>query len=368
MVLKKNKQSWIRLVVSLILFFAASSCTIKESDETVSIQWENEQATGILIPLHHLKNIPVDSLTAAITVHLSDSLNRPAILGEVTVLEGNVLFEPLIPLLRGLIYEVRIGGKALTKIQIPEPSSSDAPRLLSVYPSCDTVPENLLKFYFVFSKPMREGQSLKHIFLLKNNGDTLFQTFLDLQPELWDRDGKQLTLWLDPGRIKRDLQPNQRMGLPLEKGTRYRVVVDNLWQDTRGMKLSEQWSRSFFVSGSDKESPDLKKWIVTIPSPGTRKPLLVEFTEPLDYVLSKQAIRILNANGMAVPGEIELNQKESGLRFTPDEPWQKDTYHLKSESRLEDLAGNNLDRLFDQEISAAADKQAKKHQIVFEVK
>lgn len=368
MVLKKNKHSWIRLVVSLILFFGISSCAVKESDETISVQWEHEQATGILISRDYLKNVPADSLSAAITVHLSDSLNRPAILGEVTILRKNILFEPIIPLPRGLSYEVRIGGKALTKIEIPHLSSSDAPRLLSVYPSCDTVPENLLKFYFVFSKPMREGQALKHIFLVKNNGDTLFQTFLDLQPELWDRDGKQLTLWLDPGRIKRDLQPNQRMGLPLEKGTNYRLVVNNLWQDTRGVKLSGQWSRNFFASGSDKESPDLKKWTVTIPSPDTREPLLVGFTESLDYVLSKQTIRIVNENGIVVSGEIELNQNESGLRFTPDEPWQKDTYHLKSESRLEDLAGNNLDRLFDQEISAGASKQPKSHQLVFEVK
>jgi hypothetical protein len=368
MVLKKNKQPWIRFAASLILFFGINSCTHKEPDEIVSIRWEHEQATGILISRHHLKNIPDDSLSFTITVHLSDSLNRPAILGEVTVLEKNVLFEPVIPLLRGLSYEIRIGEKALTKIQIPSPSSSDAPRLLAVYPSCDTVPENLLKFYFVFSKPMREGQSLKHIFLVKNNSDTLFQTFLDLQPELWDRDGKQLTLWLDPGRIKRDLQPNQRMGLPLEKGTSYRLAVDNLWQDTRGVKLSEQWSRSFFVSGSDKESPDLRKWTVIVPSSGTRKPLLVGFAESLDYVLSTQAIRIVNASGITVSGEIELNQNESGLRFTPDEPWQKDTYHLESESRLEDLAGNNLNRLFDQEISTGADKQAKNHQLVFEVK
>src|SRR6185436_18841681 len=104
-------------------------------------------------------------------------------------------------------------------------------------------------------------------------------------------------------------------------------------QDTRGIRLSEPWSKDFFVSGRDKESPDLKKWTVTIPSPGTRKPLLVGFTEPLHFVLSKQAIRIVHANGIAVSGEIELDQNESGLKFTPHEPWQNDTYYLRSESR-----------------------------------
>ena len=34
--------------------------------------------------------------------------------------------------------------------------------------------------------------------------------FLELENELWNPEHTQLTLWLDPGRIKRDLIPNQR--------------------------------------------------------------------------------------------------------------------------------------------------------------
>ena len=41
-------------------------------------------------------------------------------------------------------------------------------------------------------------------------------TFLDLQPELWNAEGTVLTLWLDPGRIKRDLIPNKELGIPLK--------------------------------------------------------------------------------------------------------------------------------------------------------
>ena len=83
---------------------------------------------------------------------------------------------------------------------------------MAIYPTQDTVPENLLKIYLQFSKPMREGQALRHIELLKNNRDTLPGVFLDLQPELWNVDRTTLTVWLDPGRIKRDLQPNGPIG------------------------------------------------------------------------------------------------------------------------------------------------------------
>ena len=61
-----------------------------------------------------------------------------------------------------------------------------------------------------FSQPMQEGVSAEHICLVKGEKDTLKNVFLDLQPELWNHDRTMLTLWLDPGRIKRDLQPNRQ--------------------------------------------------------------------------------------------------------------------------------------------------------------
>ena len=55
---------------------------------------------------------------------------------------------------------------------------------------------------------MEEGRSTRYVVLVKEGVDTLKGTFLDLQPELWNDDATELTLWLDPGRIKLDLIPN----------------------------------------------------------------------------------------------------------------------------------------------------------------
>ena len=265
-------------------------------------------------------------------------------------------FKPLIPFTSGLTYEVSVAGKTIGKIEIPIPVYTDLPALTSIYPSQDTLPENLLKFYFEFSHPMREGQALKYITLIKNGADTVLGTFLDLQPELWNRDYTLLTLWLDPGRIKRDLQPNQRLGAPLEHAASYTLVVRSGWADTRGVVIAEDFIKNFLVAARDSIRPDLKQWSLKTPKSGTTDPLVILFTESLDRVLSSEAVRIISADGNPINGKTELKNEESVLEFTPESPWEKGTYSIECEVRLEDLAGNNLNRLFDRDITKDAEQ------------
>ena len=63
-----------------------------------------------------------------------------------------------------------------------------------------------------------------------------------------------------------------------------------------------------------------------------------------------ECITIWNSNGDVVDGKIEIGDEERILRFVPDEPWTKGTFALHVESRLEDLAGNNLNHPFDREV------------------
>ena len=105
---------------------------------------------------------------------------------------------------------------------------------------------------------MSEGQSQKHIFLLNHNNDTIKDVFLDLQPELWDEDRTVLTMWLDPGRIKRDLIPNLQKGNPLKKGQQYTLAVAGEWKDEEGLPLKASYTRKFFVGERDSTGPDTK--------------------------------------------------------------------------------------------------------------
>jgi len=54
-------------------------------------------------------------------------------------------------------------------------------------------------------------------------------------------------------------------------------------------------------------------------------------------------------NAVEVSGQISLYKDESAWRFTPNQPWNESEYQIVVETRLEDLAGNNLNRPFDRD-------------------
>jgi hypothetical protein len=344
--------SGIRYANYLILFFLAACSGVRESQETISVIWKDNKAVAINIPRSYLDNVAEDSVKNILTVHLKLGTQTPSMLGELTFLENEVRFQPLIPLSRLSTYEIRLKNNPIGDVTIPGVDKSEAPVLVSTFPTQDTLPQNLLKFYFQFSKPMREGHSLQHIYLLRDEGDTARNVFLQLQPELWNQEGTMLTLWLDPGRIKRDLQPNKTMGEPLQKNARYKLVVGNTWADIHGAFLKEDYTRTFYVIEKDSVSPDPDRWIIHIPHHGTREQLQINFFENLYYMLVNEAIGINDSEGKSIKGTTKTDYEESFFTFTPDEPWEQGNHTISVESLLEDLAGNNINRLFDQNIKA----------------
>ena len=116
-----------------------------------------------------------------------------------------------------------------------------------MFPSTDTVPANLLKMYFQFSEPMKQLRSERFVFLLDERGDTLREVFQSLHPELWNKQGDRLTLWIDPGRVKRDLIRNQKLGAPFEIGKKYKLIVSNRWQSLSGNALYTSFEKIVYV-------------------------------------------------------------------------------------------------------------------------
>ena len=205
---------------------------------------------------------------------------------------------------------------------------------------------------------MSEGEALQHIALIKNDRDTLPDEFLDLQPELWNNDRTMLTLWFDPGRIKRDLQPNLKMGPPLIKGNKYTLLIKKEWQDQDGIQLLDVFRKNFITTQRDSISPDLLDWGISIPKAGTKHNIIIDFKQPMDYLVAKNAIHILDKNKKEVAGTYDIQYGETELAFTPDSTWVKGDYYLQVEERLEDLAGNNLDHLFDNDITHNTKKKS----------
>ena len=343
------------------------ACGDRNDNNEVSIHWEGNKATGLVVPKKMLPGYSKDSVEDWLQVRLAYS--STAILGEYLSRDDSVVFTPLIPFTRGFEYSLNWRDSLLQQIQIPDDSTLEQPDIVAIYPSGDSIPANLLKMYIVFTKPMAEGHAMEYIEVTKNKNTVVPEAFLDLEPELWNKDRTMLTVWLDPGRIKRDLQPNKKLGPPIEPGNRYIITVNQGWEDADGLLLRASSRMDFIAVERDEESPDPAKWTIDAPPARSYLPLVVDMLEPMDYGVLKDAVRLLDFKGNPADVQTLIGPGESLLTFLPNKRWRSGYYTLEIESRLEDLAGNNLERLFDKDLlKDTADKKAITTKRVFSIK
>lgn len=344
---------WIRACYQvLIISFLLVACNAdKNAVKNITIKWKETQATALVIPREFVQGIPDDSISELISIHLFKKADRPAVLGDFHLSTNQIVFTPLIPLTRGLTYEVIYRNNSVGIIQIPVAESDVEPEVLAVFPSQDTLPENLLKIYIKFSSPMQEDQSMNHLSLIRNESDTVSSAFLPLQQELWNKERTILTVWLHPGRIKRELQPNKNLGNPLQAGGFYHIIISQQWKDINGASLKQSYIKKFTVASRDSLIPDTKNWRIFHPVAGSKNAMELKFDESLVYTLIQESIEIYNPEKKQIDGNLEVLPNETGVLFTPTFNWKKGGYLISIQTRLEDLAGNNLNRAFDQDIS-----------------
>jgi hypothetical protein len=361
------KKAGLQLICSLAFFFLLALSACQQQEESIELVWNDQQATAISIPWHFVKNTSPGAKAPSIKVVLANGNNK-AILGSFSTGNSSLLFEPLIPLTSGLTYHILKNDQFIGKVTIPFNPNEKAPELVAIYPLLDTLPENLLKLYLHFSKPMRSGESLQFIHLLTEKGDTLRNVFLNLQPELWDTTSTVLTLWLDPGRIKRGLTLNRALGNPLKMNKTYQLVISSAWKGQNGLTLSKSYRKTFVAGKRDEQAPDIKEWQLQPPGAGTTALFVVKTQETLDHYLLSESIGIVDENNAPVKGEIKLNIKDNKVFFFPAVPWKPQHYRLQVDARLEDLAGNNLNRVFDRDITKSKSRNKSYYELEFEVK
>ena len=222
----------------------------------------------------------------------------------------------------------------------------DAPIVSAIYPETNEIPENVLKFYITFSQPMREGDFLKHILLLDNKGNNLKGVFFDNLYELWSSNHKQLTLIVDPGRVKTGLREHEKNGRALKIGESYRLIVNISWKSIKGNYLKEAFTKKFTVIAEDIVPPNAENINVSNIEINSKNPINIEFNEALDVLQLKDYVRILE-NESVVNGTFKILDFGKQLQFKPVAFWEQKNYRLQIDKRLEDIAANNFSGKFD---------------------
>lgn len=285
-------------------------------------------------------------------------------------IEGDTLsFRPDFPFSLGVKYRVDVAseltavanvrgvrterlGREFVGIHFSLPASPTPapPKVKRIFPTSDELPENILRFYIYFSNPMQRGWASRSIRLFDEKGNEVKDVFMEFKQELWSSDQKRLTLLLDPGRIKRGVATNVRLGQALVAGHRYKLVVDGTWPDGQEQLLATSYEKAFRVTPAVRSAVEIKNWVLNSPIDGSKAPLELTLDRPLDHALLQRMLSVCNESGDEVPGRIELGCRETKWLFYPQNSWNSGAYHLTAQSELEDLAGNNLNDSLDHRV------------------
>ncbi len=341
--------SYIKIGLVLIFFCAIGiSCkTAAVSDYEILYKDGKPAAIGF----------PANTPGELITVFLDDQQDTP-MLGEVARDADYFSFTPVVPFTGGNTYTIYIDDKWQGQIRFETSSTGNVPYVQNIFPTSDTVPENLLKMYIEFSRPMQEVRSaLDYITVWNDTENKAEDIFLELPTELWNAEHTRLTLWLDPGRIKTDLIPNREKGLPIREGNTYTLRISPEWLDAEGNPLDAPYIKTFAVGARDARKPRPLDWSLDVPESGSRDPLIVHFGESMDAILANESLSVWNEkNQMVSSGRFALGDEEQSIAVLPAIPWESGVYRLTCRHKLEDLAGNNLDRLFDSDLGDQSDE------------
>lgn len=223
---------------------------------------------------------------------------------------------------------------------------TEPPHVEAIFPSSDSLPENLLRMYLLFSKPMKTVGNLERIRLLDAQGKEIKGAIFNNVYELWDAEQRQLTILFDPGRVKTGLVAHQELGRALQPGKTYQLKLDGL-EDIHHQPLSKPFVKTFFVTPVDTLPPDTDQWVLSPPPSRSKTPLILRFPDIIDHASLLHRFVVVGPTNNALPGKVQITDQEREWQFHPGQKWRAGTYTLYVNARLADPAGNNLNGLFD---------------------
>jgi hypothetical protein len=295
---------------------------------------------------------------------------RPAVLGEYSLEERSVRFEPRFPFVRGQSYHalwLQPGSgeeSARATLRLSSADGAGTTRVTAVYPTADELPENLLRLYVEFSAPIGREGAVERIRLVGPDGP-LERPFVAPHVPLWNEAGDRLTLLLDPGRIKRGVGPHDALGAVLRQGAEYRLEVDAGMLDGEGRRLAAPFTRTFRVGPPDRLPPEPRGWALIAPRDRAGA-LTLEFPEPLDHALLARALRVEDAAGAMIAGQGAAGPGERSWTFRPAGAWPAGALRVIVDPALEDPAGNSVGRPFETRLGEPVPPGAQPAPVVLE--
>ncbi|MDQ1681178.1 MAG: hypothetical protein QOI42_2037 [Frankiaceae bacterium] len=282
--------------------------------------------------------------------------------GTCTAEPDAVLFRPRFPFVPGVAYTVIVRRAAppapSLQLTIRYPSRPAAPltEVVEIWPTLDELPRNVLRLYVELSKPMSEGFAQANVSVVDvDRGTTLDDALLPIEPELWDRDRRRLTVLFDPGRIKRGLEPHAQAGYPLRAGMVIDLAVAEGFLDGDGQRLRRVGRRRYRIGADLRGRVDPETWVLDPPRAGAREPVHVDFGRPLDHALLRRCLTVVDGGGVALAGEGRSIGGGTSWTFVPDEAWVSGRHELVVDTTLEDVAGNSVRRVFDRDLDRRED-------------
>jgi hypothetical protein len=221
--------------------------------------------------------------------------------------------------------------------------------LIRISPEAKVLPANTLRFYIHFSKPGEAHFDRDQLWLQNGEGQVVPDPFLVLSQELWSVDGRRLTVFMEPGRIKRGIGTDPSHEPALVVGRTYSLVVTANGQTAR---------HSFRVSDPVLEAIDETGWRIVSPNVGSLDPVVVHFDRVMDAALCEDEIRILTPFGEVVQTRVSLAPDGSAIHLIPSHPWIAGEHSLVVSDRFEDVCGNRLGEAMDHDLSAAGRPRA----------
>jgi hypothetical protein len=329
----------------------------------VRLEWSSHHGdpclriTGRRRDLERLRIYPTDLVDDARTSAL------PPLAGEYYA-EGDggaVSFVPRLPFVAGMSYTV-VGSdfddvEPVTITWPARDSGECTTQVVEIHPTAGEVPRNLLRCYVHFSERMSEGFVAPHVHVVDaETGEPIDGAFLPMEPELWDRARRRVTVLFDPARIKRGLAPHREVGYPLRVGATVDVVIDDGFLDAAGRRLASTHARRYVVGADVRARVVPGAWDIASPPARSRESLVVRFDRPLDHALLQHCLTVVpreysDTAGESLAGSVEIPTGEQSWRFTPADPWARGGYELVVDAKLEDLAGNSVARVFDRDLA-----------------